>query len=148
MSCTYLRSPFRERRVNLVQMVKMELLEHLESLEMMEHQETLETKEKLETRVVMLQSKIVPHAHHLVPLKDSKAALVCQEIPADQVDPAPVDHPVNLADASLEVLENLVNLVNPVNLDSLENPVNQVNQADLEKMLASEKLSVPVLFSN
>lgn len=134
--------------MNLAQMVTMELLEPLESLEMMEHQETLETKGNVVTRVVMLPSRIVPHAHHLVPLKDSKAALVCQEIQVDQVKPAPVDHPVNLANASLEFLENPVNLVNLENLDNLENPVNQVNQADLEKMLASEKLSVLILFSN
>ena len=134
--------------MNLAQMVTMELLEPLGSLEMMEHQETLETKGNVVTRVVMLPPKIVPLAHHLVLPKDSKAVLVCQEIQADQVNLAPVDYPVNLANASLEFLENPVNLVNLENLDNLENPVNQVNQADLEKTLASENLSVLILFSN
>ena len=139
---------YRETRGNPAQMVKMELLEPLENLEMMEHLETLETKEKLVTRVVMLLQEIVLHVHHPVPLRASKAVLVFQETQADQEGPAPKDHLVKLVNVSLEIVESQVNLVNQVNLDKMVNLVNQVNPADLEMMLASEKLNVLALFSS
>ena len=122
-------------------MVKMELLEPLESLEMMEHQETQEIKENLVTRVVMVHSKIVLHAHHPVPLKDSKAALVYQAIQANQEGLVPKDHVAKLVDVSQEIIKSLAN---QVNLGKMVNLVSLVNQADLEMMLASEKLSVLV----
>jgi len=125
-------------------MVKMELLELQESLEMMELLETLENKEKQVTRVVMLHSKIVLHAHHPVPLKDSKAALVYQAIQANQEGLVPKDHVAKLVDVSQEIVESLANQVNQVNLVKMVNLVSLVNQADLEMMLASEKLSVLV----